>query len=294
MNEFELIIDFEVDSPRPSRVFRSMAGMIDAYDYWDKDVLSSLDLKASSSLLLHDIEKGSLRSILRRILQIPDEEALREGNWNMLLGRLLDNTRKILVEKLTEEPEVTSVRQFEEIRDHVHQASNFDSARLIPVHMEIPLPRILQTIRIIEASTKILLPRDSVRYHSEAYDLAVPCDVRVDPELEEALLEKEELSHQTKVILPVKRPVYIGDSQWEFYMGGSFIRAKIMDVDWLQDFHSRSVELKPGDGLEADIEITMLKSASGEVAGYRYLITRVHKVVSMPRGAQLDFFDPPE
>ena len=72
-------------------------------------------------------------------------------------------------------------------------------------------------------------------------------------------------------------------------MGSKVIRAKILDTSWLDRFHSRTVELKPGDALDALLEITLLYSYDGELVGYRYRILDVYGVVPSTKWQQLDF-----
>src|SRR6476660_8021454 len=124
MADYELKIDFLPNSRNPSRVFRSMAGLIDSFSQFDRDFIGSIDLPITSELLLHDIERSSLRAILRWLLQLPDKEALREGDWKKLIGRIVDDARTYLLKKLNEEPRISRKAQLEDIQSGLRKIAS--------------------------------------------------------------------------------------------------------------------------------------------------------------------------
>ena len=67
------------------------------------------------------------------------------------------------------------------------------------------------------------------------------------------------------------------------------IRAKILHTEWLTKFHDRVVELKPGDSLDALLEITLLQSHDGEIVKHRYQVLQVFGVIPSSEMTQLEF-----
>ncbi len=289
MADYELKIDFATDSPNPSRVFRSMTGLIESFDRFDRDFLGSLDLYVDSQLVLHDVERGSLKATLRRILNVPDQQALREGDWKKMVGRMIDDGRQFLLRKLEEKPKVTSREHLLEIQTGLVKIVSTAPLSLIHVPNPIPLARLLATIESFESSVTVLASDDSVTYRSEYTEQRVTKEISVDPAVEEELLEAVPVQLPTRVQLPVKKPDLIGDSQWDLYLGGHVIRAKILDTDWLSKFHNRSIALRPGDALDALLEITLLKTPTGDVVGYRYQVSQVFGVMPRTESEQLMF-----
>lgn len=289
METFEVKIDFLPDSQNPSRVFRAMAGLLDSFNRFDRDVLSELAFPVTSELLLHDIQTGSLKSILSWILRLPDKEALREGDWNKLIGRMLDDCRIFLLKKLEQSPKIKGIAQLEEIQKGLAQIAEQIPHELLHVVRPISLPRILITIQSIEASTRMLFDGDSVEYRSMFGITNISTELEIDPNLEEQLLVASPAQHPMRVLLPVKKPDMIGDSQWDLYMGSKVVRAKILDSKWLNQFHNRVTDLKPGDALDALLEITLLKSYEGEVVASRYNVIEVYGVVPISRWKQDEF-----
>lgn len=80
----------------------------------------------------------------------------------------------------------------------------------------------------------------------------------------------------TRVTLLIKSLDLLGGSSWGFRFAGRTITAKISDPTYMQYVHSGSVVYKAGDSLDVDLEITELRSPSGEVIQERYAITKVH------------------
>lgn len=288
MDTYELKIDFVRDSTNPARVFRSMAGLIDSFERTDRDLLAGLGFPASSQLLLHDVESGSIKSILRWLLKLPDKEALRDGDWKKILGRMIDDSREFFLKKLEETPKIESKDQLIVIQKGFVSIAEQVPHQLIHVVRPIPLPRILTMIQSFESSTRMLIDGDKVEYRVDQRATSITTEISINPELEEELLEAVPTEHPMRTMLPVKKPDLIGDSQWDMYLGSKVIRAKIIDTSWLDRFHSRDVELKPGDALDALLEITLLYSYDGELVGYRYRILEVYGVVPSTKWKQLD------
>jgi hypothetical protein len=289
MQEFELKIDFTPDSPKPSRVFSSMGDMIESFDQMDQSFIQSLGFNLSSELLLHDIEKGSLKSILRWILETPDKDALRDGDWKKVIGRAADDARDFFLKKLEENPEIKSTDQLKDMQAGLLQiASTAECPQLISAPTPIPLAKLLGNIKKLEASTRALLEGDEASYQSAYRKRKITKSITISEEVEEELLSTTQIQQPTKAILPVKKPDYIGDSQWELLLGGKVVRANIMDQSWLDGFHSREIKLNPGDALEAILEITMIEDYTGKVVGYKYLISKVINVIEQKQLEQAE------
>lgn len=289
MVEYNLRIDFLQDSSRPSRVFSSMGNLIEAFDHFDHAFLTSLGCDASSELLFHDIEKGSLKAVLRWVLKLPDKEALREGNWSKVLGRLIDYGRDYFLDFLEENPEISEVKQLEDVQNGLLKlASTSEAPYLLNAPSPIPLPKILNNIKKIESSTKSLVEEDKVDYESKYRKRKITKTITIREEVEEELLSKIPIQHPTKAILVVKKPDLIGDSQWDLLLAGKVIHAKILDEEWLQRFHSRDIDLKSGDAIEVILEITMLEDYTGKLVGYRHCVNEVRRVIPRDKLRQLE------
>jgi len=82
------------------------------------------------------------------------------------------------------------------------------------------------------------------------------------------------------MILKVKKPDYLGESMWDFKHGDRAIQAKIIDMDWLSDFHLRKYDIRPGDSLRAVLETQIKYGFSGEVIAVHNFIVAVKEIIT--------------
>src|ERR1700719_2313692 len=80
-DEFGIEINFKPLSDAPSRVFRAMTDLIEAFQEIDALLAGSIRGTIKPSTLLEDIEAGSLRVWLRNVLNSVDDESLKSGDW---------------------------------------------------------------------------------------------------------------------------------------------------------------------------------------------------------------------
>src|SRR5690625_1135961 len=279
METFELKIDFVRDSPNPGRVFRSMARLIESFEKMDHDILDSFGFTSSSQILLQDIEAGSIKAVLKWILELPDQEALRDGDWKKLIGRMLDDCRVFFLKKIENKPIINSKDQLEKIQKQIAATIQKFLNELLPNRNIIPLQRILNTIKTIESAIKELTNDDIVTYSSNQQIIAIPYNLAVDLDLENENSEQSLFNNRLRIILPVKKPDLMGDSQWELYFQNKVIRAKILDTLWLEEFHNHRIEIKPGDALDAELK-TVVEESSSEHISPKHNILKVYNIVS--------------
>ena len=65
---FQIYIDFVKSEGDPSRVFHSMAELIEAFEQIDLNLAGMFGGSTATQLVLDDLEAGSLRSWLRNII----------------------------------------------------------------------------------------------------------------------------------------------------------------------------------------------------------------------------------
>jgi hypothetical protein len=287
-NEFELKIDFVRHSEEPSRVFWSMGELIDATASFDMALASSLGLSAEVGLLLEDITTGSLRTRLSSLLRMIDKEALREGAWNKVIGRLLDDGRGHLLSWLESEPKIDSPKQLEVIQKDIQRLAASAELAHIPAPHPVPVASILTSIRAISRSTSYLHEHDQVFYSTEQRIVEITKSIQISDELEEQLLTREKSTTVVEALLKVKKPDYIGHSKWELYYSQHPIKAPIMDTEWLASFQAAKQDLNPGDSLKARLEIVTSYGHDGQTIGHSFRVLRVFGILPGNSYEQLD------
>lgn len=132
----------------------------------------------------------------------------------------------------------------------------------------------------ITTALSYLSEKDSASYEtSEGDNVPFNATFNIDPQMLDEILTKETLTHEEERILQVKKPDYLGVSQWEFRFEGSPLYARIDDPKWLESFQSRQLHVRPGDGLRVKIKIEVAYGHDNEVIAKRYYITKLLSVV---------------
>jgi len=87
--DFAFTINFRRSAGNPRRIFDAASALIDAFEVLDKALVESVDVTISPLMVLEDIESGSIKVWLKNILTRADDEALKTGDWKMLVGHYL-------------------------------------------------------------------------------------------------------------------------------------------------------------------------------------------------------------
>lgn len=81
------------------------------------------------------------------------------------------------------------------------------------------------------------------------------------------------------MVLPVKKPDYLGDSRWQLRYGKRNIEARILDEDWLRRFQRREIDVRPGDALHCLVETEVRYGHDNELLTESFTVARVIAVL---------------
>ena len=100
-------------------------------------------------------------------------------------------------------------------------------------------------------------------------------------------------SEPTDALLLVKKPVFLGDSKWEFVYNHRAIEAKMLDVTWVEEFRKHRVPIQPGSSLFVSLRADIRYNAEEKAVVPKYFIVKVHRVIPPPNlGADSTLFLP--
>lgn len=101
---------------------------------------------------------------------------------------------------------------------------------------------------------------------------------RVPQETVDDLVVERTLSNEDELILKVKKPDFLGDSQWEFVHDSAF-EAKVVDYEWLAKFRNGEVLLEPGSAIRALVSVDVAYGYDREVISRKYQVIKVYEVI---------------
>ena len=78
---------------------------------------------------------------------------------------------------------------------------------------------------------------------------------------------------------------------WDFRHGTSIISASILDKEWLENFQSRKVNVRPQDFIRARVEISHKYDQDGELIATHYNILKIIEVIFASEQAQPNMFE---
>jgi len=290
-DEFGIEISFPPHSDAPAAVFRAMFGLIEAFQEIDILLAESIRTKIQPTTLLENIETGSLRVWLRNALVSVDDESLKSGDWKKLLGAFLVKAKRIMIEWTEQKTTVTSAAEVDDLRQQIlNEAANTNILE-IPAYTPMPAIDVARSIEMITDALKPLGEGNSVRYLSSDRSLEINRSFSVVPEVLTELLVKESLPSQAQMILMVKRPDFLGEARWEFRHGRQSLDARILDSEWLVDFHNGTQVLRPGDALKAAVRSVARYGYDGELVDTKHEIVKVIEVIHALRPSQGGLFD---
>lgn len=278
-DDFDLFIDFVEGNGSPSRVFHSMGELIDAFSQLDQVLAGIVAEGARAEIVLDGVEGGSIRSRLRSVIADIPDDALKHGDWKKILGHFLVRGKHVLLEWLKDNPEVTELEQIRDLQEQLAIEAERTGARMLPMYRPVDLRTLLGIIAEIERSVLLLDPRDTVRYESPYGKITIAHTQHVHEELILDLLTREIISVQDERIVKIKKPDFLGRSQWVLKYAGHTISANLTDISWLVAYQSGEIDVKPGDSLRVVMHEEAYYGYNMEVIHVTYSVVTVLQII---------------
>nr|WP_281720834.1 hypothetical protein [Nitrosomonas nitrosa] len=289
--DFCIEIDFQRGSESPSRVFRAMSELIESFQAMDATLIESIDPKIEPVTVIEDIESGSIRAWLRYTLHSLDDTALKDLNWKKQVGAYLVKAKYFVLSFMQEQTEISNKQQVEQLESQLLAIAEQTNVTHLPTFSTVNRQRLMPNIGRVANALSHLQEQDRAIYITQDSQTELNARFNYVPENIEKLLTQEVITSKAIMILKVKKPDYLGESQWEFRHGTRPIDAKILDTAWLRGFQNRQYDVRPGDSLRVDVEISVKYGYDGEVVGSRHDILKVIEILRTPPHEQLTIPD---
>ena len=284
--DFCITIDFKKESEAPSRIFRSLSHLIDSFHSFDLDLLQSIDAKIEPIILLEDIETGSIKTWLKYALTEVEDEALKQLDWKPAIGKYLVKAKYYVIKFLEDKTEITDRVQIEDLNKDLLKLANETDIKHIPAYAPLPTQKLLQHLEDFTAATSYLTHEDKAKYTTREDEASFNLGFSIIPEVIENILTREIIESNITLILKIKKPDYLGESQWELRYDNKIIPVKISDSIWLKDFQDRKVDVRPGDSIRAKVRITTKYGYDLNIVSISYNITEVVEVIPLTSHGQ--------
>lgn len=280
---FELVIDFKKGSGDPSRVFKTMSGLIESVQSLDNHLSQSLIHNVKTTLVLQDIQAGSLKAKLRNIVEDIPDEALKQGKIQPIIGHFLVRTKHKVIDWCAEKNEIIDKNEVKQLQSGIKQIAAETDIKHIPMYTEPDAESLLIDINSIRNSLITLEDDDYVNMQSDQGISNFNKRMEISAELICEYLTKEKITSEGEKILKVKKPDYLGTSMWSFKYQNKAVDAKIVDEKWLKDFQSKNITLLPGDSIRAFVREEVSYGHNNEVVHLHFEILQVLEILHEPK-----------
>lgn len=277
--EFNLYINYTKAEGEPSRVFHAMGELIDAFEDLDNLLAGIVSEGTGTELVLEGIEASSLRAKLRSIILGVPDEALKDGDWKKILGHFLVQAKYLVARWLSDNPQITSVDQVQSLQQQLETLAQQTGARHLPFFRPVDKRALLGKIAEIDRAITYLDPRDTLEYESPYGRVTLPHTQHVHETLIRDILTREVIASQSERIVKVKKPDYLGKSQWMLKYAGQSFLASIDDLEWLHRFQGGQEPLQPGDSLRVLMHVEVFYGENMEVVHVTHTVKKVMGIV---------------
>lgn len=293
VHDFAIVIDFRKGESSPTRVFSAASAMINALERLDQTLAKSIHSSIEPTMLLEDVEVGSLKIWLKNALRATDDQALKEINWKSAVGKYLVRGKYLILRWL--EDESAAPKSIPDLRRELQSLAQETDVLKMPTYTPPETGELIESMGYIRKAQDFLGPTDRIRYEANVEDAEV-VDIKTPVNIEElADLATKEVFNTPPgpMILAVKRPDYLGTSKWDFKHGKKTISAKITDDVFLRLFQGREIDVRPGDLLKCLVAAELRYGFDNSLISERYTVTSVEDVLPGPP-PQPGLFDDPD
>ncbi len=265
--------------------------MIRAFQRLDMALAGAIDTEIEPVLVLEDIQAGSIKVWLREKIKHVEDQSLYELEWRPMVGKYLLAAKYAFVEWVDDEEERKRPGSLADLRRRFFELASQTDVRKIPTYSPPSAAELIGSADDLGKGLAKLSAHDKARFESAigAHDFNVEADWE-GLSLTDLAVKETLVAPPAPMILAVKQPDYLGESQWAFRHGKKTIRARIEDVEWLKRFQSRQVDVRPGDALRCYVQVTVEYGFDNEVISEHYAITKVDGVLEN-EFKQSDLFD---
>lgn len=284
--DIEIRVEFERGAGDPTRVFRTMTGLIESAQNLDSHLALGIGASVRTSLVLQDVEAASLKAILRTVVSSLPDEAVKAGEVKKVIGHYLIAAKHKILDWCGQRDEIGSREEVKQLQDEVHALAEASDVKVIPAYAPIELTTLLSDITAIREALSHLAANDAASFTSAEGQSIYNRRLHVSEAMVQELVTREAIPTESERIVKVKKPDYLGTSKWEFKYAGHAIEAKILDVVWLQRFQSNFEPLSPGDSLRVMLREEVAYGYDSEIVNIDYTVLKVLDVLPGLRAIQ--------
>lgn len=276
---FEIYIDFTKSEGDPTRIFKTMTGLIESLQSIDKHLAQTLNISINTNLVLEDIQSGSIKSKFCSVIEEIPDEALKNGEIKRIVGHFLHKGKHKILEWCSERDEIENRDDVKKLQFELLKLAEETDLTYIPAYIPFKEEVLLTDIYTMQESLSYLEKTDSAKLISNKIESSFNKKFNVSEEVIKEMITREILVSESIRILKIKKVDFLGNSKWSFKYNGHTIEAKILNTEWLNQYQSRMIELHPGDSVKVLLIEEISYGYDNEVVHVDYLIKEIKEIL---------------
>lgn len=280
---FEIYIDFTKSEGDPTRVFKTMTGLIESVQSIDKHLAQTLNVSVKTNLVLEEIQTGSIKASFRSIIEGIPDEALKKGDFKPIIGHFLHQGKHKILEWTAERNNIGDRSEVKQLQNEILQLAEKTDITHVPAYIPLNEEVLLTDINSMQESLKYLEKTDSAKLISDKVESTFNKELTVSDVVIKDMITREVITTDSLRILKVKKVDFLGNSKWSFKYEGHSIDAKITDDEWLKSYQNRVVELHPGDSIKVVLVEETSYGYNNDVVHVDYTINEIKEILPAPK-----------
>jgi hypothetical protein len=160
-DEFAFVIRFARGQGDPRRIFDAASMLIEGFEELDDTIAQSVDGTLRTTTVLQDVQSGSLRVILRTILENIDDTGLKEGEWKKAIGPALVKGKHLAIEALNRKEE-EAPKAIEDLRNELDRIVEQTDVKILPAYAPIHEGKLVSSLDKLQDGKRTLGPKDEL------------------------------------------------------------------------------------------------------------------------------------
>lgn len=226
------------------------------YDF-DKAIVRNVGQSFIPDYGLEDVEFSSIKTKLSQLLKAIPDELIKDPQIKKAIGYFLVKAKYWFIKLLADEKEITSKEQIQKVTDKINEEIKEIGNTYQIIITQVNNYIILNAVDDLAKETNNLKEQELLEYKSKAGSTSIQKGIYINKPKILSELGQRTIVNETTEILKIKRVDMLSEEpRWGFLQGKKNLHAKMLDKNWLDDFHNRNVTIKPEDALLVTLRTT--------------------------------------
>lgn len=237
--------------------FNQILRFYEVLNDFDRAIVRNIGQNLLTTYEIEDVEFSSIKTKLAQALKAIPDDLIKDFQVKKAIGYLLIKVKYWFIKLLADEKDISSKEQIEKVTDKINtEIKQLGDTYQIMV-TQINNYTVLNSIDDLAKEANNLKEKELLEYKSKVGNTYISKGVNLNKPKILSELGQTTIVNETTEILKIKKVDMLSEEpKWDFLQGKRNLSAKMLDRQWLDDFHNRQVIIKPEDALMVTLRTT--------------------------------------